>query len=221
MLDRFRKSFLTVPVFVSRAYSELEALDGDQYRMRSVPGAKELIEEVVPLAALLKHLEIPGRHIRCRFVGGQAGHDAQIRVSGRDVDLGWLKPSYFVEVTVAVSSIDFLKREALTRNGYVFGGEDIQRVKKGKTRGVVSRAAAVDGEKAVDDVIAWATKSVAAKGAKRYPRPCILVVSVQPERPLRVREWSRVIEALHPSVDRSRFERAFLVDWGTNTVFQI
>ncbi len=223
MLERFTKSFLTVPVFVSRAYSELEALDGDQYRMRSTPGSKELIEEVVPLAALLKHLEVPDRHVRCRFIGGNRDHDAEIRVSGPDVDRGSWKSRYFVEVTVAVSSTDYLKREALTRDGFVFGGDDIRRVgstKRGDRR-VISRAVARDGETPVEDVIKWVTRCLVAKGAKRYPKPCILAVGVQPERRLRLPDWVRVTDAVQQHVNRARFEMAFLVDWWTNTVIEI
>jgi hypothetical protein len=41
-----------VAVFVRRAYAALEALDEHQYWMRSgADGAKELVEEVLPLAA--------------------------------------------------------------------------------------------------------------------------------------------------------------------------
>jgi hypothetical protein len=155
MLDRFRRSFLSVPVFVRRAYSVLEALDGDQYRMRSVAGAKERIEEIIPLAALLKHLEIPDRHVRCRFVGGDQDHDAQIRISGPEVEHGLIEQRYFVEVTSAIAPYEYLQREALTRYGHVFGGGDIRRIGS-KRRGddqIVSRAVAVDGQAAVENAI--------------------------------------------------------------------
>jgi hypothetical protein len=58
MLNELRRSFLTAPVFVRRAYAALEALDGAKYRSRSAKaGVKELVEEIIPLAALLKHME--------------------------------------------------------------------------------------------------------------------------------------------------------------------
>jgi hypothetical protein len=38
--------------------------------MRSgADGAKELVEEVLPFAALLKYLALPDRSVRCRYVG--------------------------------------------------------------------------------------------------------------------------------------------------------
>lgn len=223
MLDKFRRSFLSVPVFVRRAYSALEALDGDQYRMRSTAGAKELIEEIIPLAALLKHLEIPDRHVRCRFVGGDQDHDAQIRISGPEVEHGLIEHRYFVEVTSAISPDDYLQREALTRYGHVFGGGDIRRIGS-KRRGddqIVSRAVAVDGQAAVENAITWVKRRLIAKAARDYPSPCILAVNVEPERPLSLSEWSMLAREVQASVDRDRFKLTFVVNWLTNTVFNI
>jgi hypothetical protein len=223
MLDRFRRSFLTVPVFVRRAYAALEALDGDQYRMRSVAGAKELIEEIIPLAALLKHLEIPDRQVRCRGIGGDQDHDAQVRIAGPEVEHGLIEPRYFIEVTSAVSPDEHLKREALTRYGHVFGGGDICRIGS-KRRGddqIVSRAVAVDGQEAVENTIAWVKTRLRAKAAKEYPSPCMLVVNVEPERCLSLNEWSVLATEVQGSVDRHRFELTFVVNWLTNTVFRI
>jgi hypothetical protein len=223
VLDRFRRSFLTVPVFVRRAYSALEALDGDQYRMRSIAGAKELIEEVIPLAALLKHLEIPDRHVRCRFVGGDQDHDAQIRISGPEVERGFLEHRYFVEVTSALSPDDYLQREALTRYGHVFGGRDIRRVGS-KKRGddqIVSRAVAIDGQAAIENAVTWVKTRLMAKAAKEYPSPCILAVNVEPERRLSLSEWSVLAREVQGSVGRNRFKLTFVVNWLTNTVFNI
>jgi hypothetical protein len=223
MLDRFRRSFLSVPVFIRRAYSALEALDGDQYRMRSVAGAKELIEEIIPLAALLKHLEIPDRHVRCRFVGGEKDHDAQLRISGPEVEHGLIEHHYFVEVTSAGSPVDYLQREALTRYGHVFGGGDIRRIGS-KRRGddqIVSRAVAVDGHAAVENAITWIKTRLMAKAAKDYPSPCILAVNVEPERHLSLSEWSVLASEVQGSVDRHRFKLTFVVNWLTNTVFTI
>jgi hypothetical protein len=223
MLDRFRRSFLTVPVFIRRAYSALEALDGDQYRMRSVAGAKELIEEIIPLVALLIHLEIPDRHIRCRFVGGEQNHDAQIRISGPEVEHGLIEHHYFVEVTSAGSPVDYLQREALTRYGHVFGGGEIHRIGS-KRRGddqIVSRAVAVDGHAAVENAITWIKTRLMAKAAKDYPSPCILAVNVEPERHLSLTEWSVLAREVQGSVDRNRFKLTFVVNWLTNTVFTI
>lgn len=223
MLDRFRKSRLTALTFVRRAYAALRTLDGDQYRMRSVPGSKQLIEEVMPLAALVKHLETPERNVRCRWIGGDGDYDAEIRFSGPEVDHGFLEESYFVEITQALSPTDFLKREALTRYGSVFGGDDIRRVGSRARRDdrIESRAVAVDGEAAIGDVINWVRERLEAKAAKNYPAPCLLTINVEPGRPLTLAEWVRVLAAASTSLDRTKFALAYLVQWSTNTVFRI
>ncbi len=223
MLNDFRRSFLTVPVFVRRAYAALEALDDNEYRSRSADGVKELIEEVMPLAALLKHLEIPGRHVRCRLVGGDRDHDAQIRMSGPEVDRGIWEPLYFVEVTSAVFPQDYLRREALTRYGSVFLGPVISRIgskRKGNDR-IVSPAAAEDGDAPVQNAITWVRERLIAKAAKTYPSPCLLVVNVNPDRPLTLGEWSKLVKSVCGSVDRNRFEMALVVDWYSNAVFRL
>jgi hypothetical protein len=56
MLEGFRASFLPTTIFVEEAYAALERLDADAIRMRSGNGVKQLIEEVLPLAALLKYM---------------------------------------------------------------------------------------------------------------------------------------------------------------------
>ncbi len=148
MLEQFRRSFLTTGVFVRRAFASLESLSAEEYWKRSLPGSKELIEEILPVATLIKHLEVPDRRVRCRFVGGSENHDAEIRLSGPEVEAGFLEPFYYLEGTSAGFPKAHLRREAMARHGHVFGGPDIRRVGS-RARGtddVESRAVAVDGK---------------------------------------------------------------------------
>lgn len=219
MIDQFRR-FLSVPVFVSRAWSELAKLSGDDYRMRSRPGSKQLIEEVFPVAVLLLHLWSSTRTVRCRFVGSNKNHDAELTMSGREVDLGYYKSRYYVEVTTAAHPDEHLRREALTRNGFVYLGGPIRRVneKGAKRRPLVSEAVAVDGESLVRDVIEWVGAAVVRKSAKDYPRPCILLVNVDAERPLSVKEWAQVQSKVRDRVDRNRFVHVFAVGCSRNVL---
>jgi hypothetical protein len=189
--------------------------------MRSAPESKELIEEVLPLAAFLKHLEIPGRKIRCRYVGGTDNYDARIRITGVEVERGFLAPSYFVEITGAAFPKDYLRREALTRNGHVFGGPRIRRVgsRARGTAGVVSEAAAVDGEAAVREMVRWTESAIARKAEKDYPEPTILLVDVLPDRPLRHSEWCSVTEEVGDRLDRTAFAHVYWDEWSSNSVF--
>ena len=134
MLRQFRRSYLTASVFVRRAYNAIAALDGDEFRARR-DDVKGLVEEVMPLAVLAKHLENPELQVRCKYVGGDANHDARLRLSGVPVDQGFFERDYYVEVTSALSPLDYLRREALTRYGSVFVGSEIKRVRSRK-RGI-------------------------------------------------------------------------------------
>ncbi len=224
MLSQFRKSYLSVPVFVRRAYAAVKALDGDEYRARArKTGAKGLVEEVMPIAALLKHLENPELQVRCKYVGGDASHDARLRLSGVPVAQGFFEQEYYVEVTSALSPLDFLRREALSRYGSVFGGPDIKRVRSRK-KGIdeiVSQAAAQDGDSPLQEAIAWVNECLRAKAAKEYPQPCILVVNVEPDRPLHLGEWAALARGVRGNVVREKFKMTFVVEWYGNTVFRI
>jgi len=221
--EKFSKSYLSTATFVSRAYSALERLSDDEFRLRKGTGCKELVEEVIPIAAFLKHFEIPGRQVRCKYIPGNQNYDAIIRIQGEDVSLGFLRERYFLEVTTAVSPYDFLEREALSRYGSVFGGGNIRRVgsrRKGDDR-IVSTAVAEDGDAVVVKASDWARERLRAKANKKYPDSCILLVQVEPERPLNIREWSTVAENVRGSVDREVFAATYLVNAWRNVVLPI
>jgi hypothetical protein len=150
-------------------------------------------------------------------------HDAQIQVSGREVDLGLTQPSYYVEVTSATSPTEYLEREALTRNGFVYGGGQIRR-EGSKGSGddrVVSEAVAFDGTAPVANAARWIAERIAEKGKKVYPEPCILLVGVYPEQRLSVVEWAEVAAQVDRAVIADRFALRFVADWATNTVFRV
>jgi len=222
ILDQFRTSFLSTATFVRRAYACLKELPAEEYLARTSPGVKELLEEIAPLAGLLKHLDLPERDIRCRYAGGAAPYDGQIRLQGREVDLGVTMPHYYVEVTTAVSKVDHLKREGIRKGVPVFGGPDIQRVgsrAKGNAA-VVSKATAQDGDASAIEMGALVLERILAKEAGLYPEPCILLINAVPEGRLEIRQWAEVARAARPR-QSSRFAARYVVNWGTNTAFAI
>lgn len=223
MLEQFRRSFISSSTFAQRAYRAFERLDAKSIVMRNGVGTKTLIEEVLPIAAFLKHLEIPSRHVRCQLARRGADHDAVIQLAGPEVEQGFWEPSYFIEVTSAVSGTDYLEREALIRNGGVFGGGKIRRVGC-KARGndkIISEAVAVDAGEAVVNVAKWIAERIRAKCAKMYPQPCILLVDSQPERRLTMHEWAEVAAVAGQAADKKRFRAVFIVQWERNFVFEV
>lgn len=217
--ENFSKSYLSTATFVSRAYGTVEQLSTNQVLMRKGKGVKKLVEEIIPIAAFLKHFEIPGRRVRCKHFPGNQNYDAKIRVQGDDVCLGFIEKEYFLEVTSAVSSYDFLEREALSDNGSVFGGGKIRREKA--SRRIISDAVAEDHDAPIIKASEWVAACLTDKANKTYPQPCILLVQVEPERPLNTREWLTIVENIQSSVNREAFTATYLVNAWRNVVLQV
>lgn len=221
-LDKFN-AYLTTAVFVRRAYSEIEALTHHDYYVRNDPDTRKIVEEVLPLAAFLKHYDRPGRSVQCRFIPGSQNYDAKIKLKGYEVDKGLLEDSYFVEVTSAVSPQDYLVREALDRYGIICGYNIRRNGSKKKGNDRIEGQGAHDFDSPVKDALDW-TKIVLRKkyGKKEpYPNPCILVVQVKPARPLSLHEWCTVAEGVQGVIDRDKFRFTYIVDWETNVVFAV
>ena len=114
-------NFITVSVFVQRAYRELDSIDKNDYLLRKGDGTKKLIDEILPLTAFLKFFERPGRMVRCRYFPDSQNYDAIIKISGYEVKQGFIEDKYFVEVTLAEEEyVEHLRRESLARYGFVF-----------------------------------------------------------------------------------------------------
>jgi len=181
------------------------------------------MEEILPLAVFLKFLEVPNRNVRCKFKGGSDEYDAEISIIGPEVERGYFKPHYFVEITTAVSPVDYLRREALNRNGYVFHDPDIRRIGSrinGKDK-IINQATALDGETEVKNAVTSVKKRIHSKGGKIYPKPCILIINVVPEWPLSLEEWCYLKAQVESLVDRVTFERTYVVDCLENFVIKI
>jgi hypothetical protein len=214
MLDQFRRGFMSVPTFVRRANTAVEGASAEHFRSRSGE-LKGLIEEVLPLATFLKHLEIPSRRVTARLSSDDADHDAQIKVAGPEVDRGFLRAHYFVEITTAASPVEYLRREALNRNGFAFGGSDIRR-EGSRFRGddrIISKAVAVDGEAAARDATTWGKDRIEAKSRKHYPTPCILLINVEPEKRLTLGEWYALTSSSTSIVQPGVFSSIYVIDW--------
>lgn len=126
-------------------------------------------------------------------------------------------------MTSAISPLDFLRREALTRYGSVLGGPKIERIRSRKrgTNEIVSEAVTEDMDSPLLEAITWVKERLSAKAKKIYPQPCILVVSVEPDRPLGLGEWAALARSVRDSVGRTKFKKTFIVEWYSNTVFLI
>lgn len=60
----------------------------------------------------------------------------------------------------------------------------------------INRAVAKDGDPEIKDVLVWIRSAVAEELNKSYPRPWILVIAIEPGRPLNLGEWLSVVKRL-------------------------
>lgn len=217
-------TFLSVSVFVQRAYRELDRLNDEDYFLRKGTGVKKFVDEILPLTVFLKYFERPGRKIRCRYFPDSQNYDAIIQIDGNEVKQGFLESSYFVEVTLAEEEhTEHLRRESLARYGYVFGGDNIRRVKNSKSGidFIESKPVVRDFDFHVKNAIELVKMALERKNQKTYPTPCILIVEVKPERALSLSEWFQLVNEVSDLADRDKFKSVFVANWATSSVFEI
>lgn len=223
ILNKF-SNYLSVSIFVQRAYREFDNLSKDEYFLRKGEGTKKLIEEILPLTAFLKWFERPGRRVKCRYYAGNQNFDAKIKLSGPEVELGFIPDHFFIEVTSPEEErLESLRRESLARYGIVFSGRNIKRIRERK-KGIdciVSEPMVVDSDYPVKNSIELIRNVLAKKSQKKYPVPCILLVQVTPDRSLSIPEWLQIICAIRGDFNQEKFHSLYLVNWGTNDVFKV
>jgi len=214
-LTRFRNRFAPAGVFARRAFSALEALHTQEFFKRRPAGVKRLVEEVVPMAVFARNFEAPERRVSCKYLGQPGDRaDGEIRVAGMYVTQDFCKRSYFIEVTTAEAPYEYLKREALARDGFVFGGPGIRRTgsRHREDSRIESKPSVRDAGAGVDDTAPLVRSAIEKKLKKEYPQPCILLVRVEPEWNLRLRDWCLLAErAMIPAAFR-KFAAVYLVE---------
>jgi hypothetical protein len=217
-LNRFRGSFLKASTFSARALDYVEDLDDAQVHCRSQSrDVKYLLEEVLPLAYFVRFFDLPERRVRCKYLGGtERDVDAELLLTGRQVELQFAPPRLWVEVTSAQFPKEHLRREALGLYGAVFIDPNIKR--EGPT--IVSRPTVVDGETPVHNATKWLSDAVSKKLSQQYPDPCALLVRMVVERHLTIGEWSGVAEAIAPLRSQSSFHAIYVVEDSTGCVFR-
>jgi len=157
-------------------------------------------------------------------LSGSQNHDAIIKIQGYEVEQGFLESHYFVEITKAEEEyVEHLRRESLARYGFVFGGDNIQRVgsKRSGTDFIDSKPAVRDTSFPATNAVELVKRVLEKKNKKVYPSPCILIVEVQPERPLAFSEWAKLVNEVYNLVNRDKFWATYLIDWSQNIVVQV
>lgn len=222
ILEPFVRKTLPAFEFARLAFEIADNLSADQVYLRSEPGIKEFLEEVLPIATFSKAWEQPERHISVKYFGPNHPHDAVISLNGAAIAAGFFEPRYYVEVTSAAFDREHLEREALARYGSVFCDPNIHRVGSRHRRDnrIVSQATAEDADTPVKDLQSWILRAIEAKADHSYAKPSILLVRTDPSRPLALSEWCSVISAVSSAARASQFDAVVLVDWYKSVVHQ-
>lgn len=222
-LNRYGAKPLSAPEFWSRALDDLAQVSrADLHRQSVERGIKVLHEEIWPLAMLARFLDAPERRVRCQYLGDDGSPcDGKFWLSGYEVDHGFTKPEFSIEVTSAQFPLEHLRREAMGLGDPVFLGPEIDAVghKDDPDRKIVSKANARSVSEFVPETARWVQEAIGRKCAKEYPDPSILLVRVCPERRLSIRDWSEVLDQIVVPANGSPFDLIYTVDLSTGMVF--
>jgi hypothetical protein len=220
-IEQFRRRLLAFQ-FAKKAFAELDNLHASGTHRRNEPGVRDLIEEVLPIACFAKHLEGPECHIKVRYYGGNEKFDGKLWMHGAVVKEGYCQPEYYLEVTSAISSTEYVQREALERYGYVFVGPDVQRIgskRKGGDR--ISSQPRVAGRQAhLQEVREWVLREVSEKSKKNYPPPCFLIVRVEPDSIFSPFDWYDVAKEVSEALPSNAFAGVWMRNTSSGIVLQ-
>jgi hypothetical protein len=95
------------------------------YFERKGKNVKKLIEEAVPLSRLALHLSTPGSEVYVTLFSGNQNYDAVVDIEG------FSKHTFKVEITTTETEETTLRRQVLSRDGYVPLAGPIERTRAG------------------------------------------------------------------------------------------
>lgn len=222
-LTPFTAGWLAAGAFAERAFDALEAITDDDARIRRVGTIKNLTEEILPLAIFARYFDVPGRRVRCRYLGdSETEPDGEIALAGRAIELCYYPEKIAVEVTCAEDDKAYLRREALAKQGAVFAGSNIARTatRRDPASALVSRPEVRDGDSAPRDLGALVRSAIEKKVAKQYSPPRLLLVRVESDFPVSSSGMCEVVAAARPT-STDGLLGAYLVECSTGTVVQI
>jgi hypothetical protein len=218
-LKKFSAKFTDSFEFFKSVYQEASSLTSDE-RLELQRPAKQLLEEILPIALLSQHLRTLDLQIDVLWCGDSQEYDGKLKLEGKPVNRGLYERQYFVEVTTATSPIRYLQREALLKNRFVNGGDDIHRLGQ-RGSPIVSNGQVQNVEAPSRQVIEWIVKCLESKADKTYPTPCILVINVDALEYLSVLDWADVFRAINPKAIESNFTAIFAIDTYHNSVISL
>ncbi|MCO6510656.1 MAG: hypothetical protein J5I65_07670 [Aridibacter famidurans] len=179
--------------YIRDVYERLEAINAEEYFLRSKLETKLLIEEELPLTTLIKILIHPGRDVRVLYLGPNQTSDAQIEVTGHQARAeGWINP-VSVEITTAYHEHAPWTRKESAERGFSFGPEGFPSDTRSYSP---SKLVSVDQGEGLSEIFNEILTVLRAKYEKKYPFNTILVCAVHHTKPFSSNEWAQLANLL-------------------------
>jgi hypothetical protein len=163
------------------------------YFERQGANVKKLIEEAMPLASVGLYFFRPANDVHLKCLAGNQNYDAELSVSG------WNNFDIKVEVTTIETNETNMRRQALSRDGFVFMTGKIKRDR----RKIISEAEMVDMDIENTKWIDLAFERYLKKVEHGYDKDTAILVSFSNFRHIPLRYRAKLIE---------RTERHLLVE---------
>lgn len=201
--------------FCARAYGIFDQIFAghrgvEELRLLTSKRSKRMVEEILPLAMYVQSRYGPGLRLKVKWIGGNQSYDAYVHSSGGEVEHMALPRRQHIEVTTAVHANDYLVREHLNREGFVFGARGTSR--DPKTRTTISAPSVYKNREPQAELVDLISKRIEEKAGKKYPRPTSLIVRCVVGMPILDDEWEYVVRELRNREGKHPFREVILVE---------
>lgn len=206
-------------VFCAKAYQLFEAVrngpDGvTRLRMLRGPLVGRLVEEVLPMCRYIQEHYRAGRYLSVKWLSGSQSFDAMLTQRGALVDNLEIPPQAHVEVTSAMHANEYLMREALQQQGWVYGLNGLKRVVVDGVKTVESHAVAetIDGQiREFADILVKAIQKKTTK-VPSYPQFSTLVVRCLLNTLYAAAEWNALMDSIKSRITFGPFLEIYVYD---------
>ncbi|MFM0603653.1 hypothetical protein PQR05_03875 [Paraburkholderia sediminicola] len=205
--------------FCARVYAMFEALRRQpdattRFRMRPSQFEKKLLEELLPICRYIQTHYRTGRYISLRWLSGSQPFDTEVVQRGAYVEHYNLASNGYLEVTSAVHANDYLLRERLETQGFVYGvgGLKATGTKRSGNREITSEVVVHSNWDFVHTMSGIVLDRIQSKIAAGYPEHTTLVVQCTLNSLYLPDDWEKLVQAVHSGLPDHGFDEIWLCD---------
>lgn len=198
--------------FCSEAYRLFDRLlaepDGvTRLRLRTQPFERKLLTEILPLAHYCKNKYSMGRLIDVCWHSGSQSFDAKFRQRGDFVNQRELPVEGFFEITTAQHQDEYLARERLETEGFLFSVHGLKAMarKHDPNRRIASEPVVFSNGSFIEDMAGFILREIEKKAAKAYQPGFTLIVQCTLNHLYRPSEWNELVKKVQQRLPESNF----------------